>query len=238
VVQGDLETGALVERRKLSGLDKAVAKMINLKFLSVVPLFFLTVKLSFAGSLCTYSTYKWNTRQGKAVQFERIEKPYSQVEPRETDERTGCTVCEQDQTTVSLPGIEAFKVCRVVAGSLRDALAALIENGEPIISVVGYRVGMTRGDVDEEGNRTGFSNHSFGVAVDINPDSNGLYDNCIEYNGACRLIKGGPWRPASDRFSLHPEGNIVKRLKAAGFSWGGEISGKQKDFMHFSPTGY
>jgi hypothetical protein len=209
-----------------------------MKFLLQGLLLLLITDPAFAEPACTYSTYKWNTHQRKAVQFERIEKPYSQVEPREIDVQTGCTVCEQDQTTVSLPGIEAFKVCRLVAKSLRDALAALIENGEPIKSIIGYRVGMTRGDVDAEGNRTGFSNHSFGVAVDINPDSNGLYDNCIEYNGACRLIKGGPWRPGPDRFSLHPEGNIVKELKAAGFSWGGEIPGKQKDFMHFSPTGY
>jgi len=27
-------------------------------------------------------------------------------------------------------------------------------------------------------------------------------------------------------------------LGKAGFLWGGRIEGRQKDFMHFSPTGY
>jgi len=31
---------------------------------------------------------------------------------------------------------------------------------------------------------------------------------------------------------------IVKELVNSGLKWGGEIKGWQKDFMHFSPTGY
>ena len=30
----------------------------------------------------------------------------------------------------------------------------------------------------------------------------------------------------------------IQYLKDIGFKWGGEILGKQKDFMHFSPSGY
>jgi hypothetical protein len=240
MVQSDLELVVLIPR--LSALQKRPSRKAEwidpMKSLLPGLLFLLITDPAIAEPACTYSTYKWNTQQRKAVQFERVEKWYSQVEAREIDEQTGCTVCEQDQTTVSLPGIEAFKVCRIVAKSLRDALAVLIQNGEPINSIIGYRVGMTRGDVDLEGNRTGFSNHSFGVAIDINPDSNGLYDDCILFNDTCRLIKGGPWRPGSDRFSLHSESHIVKKMKAAGFLWGGEIQGRQKDFMHFSLSGY
>lgn len=213
----------------------AIAKQHLILILSGALLF---VSPLTAEPICTYSTYKWNVNLRKAIEFQRIEKTYTQLEPREKDEQTGCTVCEQDQVTIALPGIEPFKVCRALAKPLRDTLTTLVKNGEPIEQIVGYRVGMTRGDIDGQGNRTGFSNHSFGAAIDINPDSNGLYENCIEYGEACRLIKGGPWRPGVDRHSLRAESDIVKGLKAAGFLWGGEIPGRQKDFMHFSLSGY
>jgi hypothetical protein len=86
--------------------------------------------------------------------------------------------------------------------------------------------------------RTRFSNHSFGIAIDVNSASNGLYTNCISFGAQCRLHRGGPWRPASDTASIAADSRLVRRMRAAGFRWGGEIRGRQKDFMHFSPSGY
>jgi hypothetical protein len=97
---------------------------------------------------------------------------------------------------------------------------------------------MTRGDADADGNRTLFSNHSFGIALDINEGHNGLYDQCLQFDGNCRLLRGGAWQPGVDPFSLSGDGIIVQALQSLGLSWGGEIAGRQKDFMHFSPTGY
>ena len=97
---------------------------------------------------------------------------------------------------------------------------------------------MTPGDVDHEEKRTQFSNHSFGIAVDINPDSNGLYQNCIEFSQQCVLRRGGDWQPGQNSRSIAADSQLVKALKSAGFKWGGEILGRQKDFMHFSPDGY
>ncbi|MBN1377669.1 MAG: M15 family metallopeptidase [Gammaproteobacteria bacterium] len=191
-----------------------------------------------AANQCTYSTYKWNTISRSAVEYRRIEKAYSQLLPYEVDAATGCSVCEQDQVEIELNGTNAFKVCRVLAGPLRTALLDVIDKGVPIEKIIGYRVGMTRGDIDEKGNRTQFSNHSFGIAIDINPDQNGLYDHCVEYNSECRLIKGGAWLPDIDKRSLTENSVVVKALEKIGLKWGGEIAGKQKDFMHFSPTGY
>ncbi len=38
--------------------------------------------------------------------------------------------------------------------------------------------------------------------------------------------------------AVKPEPSECSYEMQAGFKWGGEIAGKQKDFMHFSLTGY
>jgi hypothetical protein len=186
---------------------------------------------------CHYSTYKWNVNLRKAVEIKEVSKLRSELSSAEIDTDSGCSVCEEDQETIQLPGLNAFKVCKKVAPEIKWVLTQLLEQGQPIRDVVGYRVGMTRGNVDAQGNRTQFSNHSFGVAIDINTDQNGLYDNCLQWNSQCRLIKGGPWNP-SDPASWTYDSMTVRLFKQQGFLWGGEIKGQQKDFMHFSPTGY
>lgn len=186
---------------------------------------------------CTYTTYKWNVAQRKAVERKRVRHPYSQVAPFERDSLTGCTVCEEDQVVVRLPGLPPVRMCHAVAERVAPALTGLIEQGEPIFRIVAYRVGMTRGDTDAAGNRTRFSNHSFGIALDINDDRNGLYDHCIQYGPRCRLIKGGAWTPGKAG-SWTGNSAVVQALEQVGLRWGGQIAGRQKDFMHFSPTGY
>ncbi len=121
--------------------------------------------------------------------------------------------------------------------ALAAAEASEFESGEAITTVVGYRVGRTRGAVDTSGVRTQFSNHAYGIALDINPERNGLYDNCIEFNQSCRLIRGGEWQPGRQG-SITRDSPIVSALENIGMKWGGEIPGQQKDFMHFSPSGY
>jgi hypothetical protein len=96
---------------------------------------------------------------------------------------------------------------------------------------------MTKGPVDSAGNRTRFSYHSYGIALDINEDHNGLYENCVRFGPRCRLRRGGQWDPRQP-LSLTQDHPLVRALKRMGFKWGGEIAGKQKDFMHFSPYGY
>lgn len=186
---------------------------------------------------CTYTTYKWNTHLRRAVDYRTVRHPYSDLQPDEVHEGTGCTVCEEDQVEIRLPGIDAFRVCRILEPKIRMALVAAVEEGQEIFSVTGYRVGMTKGEVDADGNRTQFSNHSFGVAIDINERQNGLYDLCATFGPGCRLLKGGTWSPGR-LGSLTIDSPIVKALRGIGLRWGGEIEGNQKDFMHFSPSGY
>jgi len=186
---------------------------------------------------CTYSTYKWNVDQRIAVDYKVVKHPYSEISGVEIDSATGCTVCREDQVAIKIGDLPEIKVCRKFAHRVEDELSRLYFQGELILKLVGYRVGMTRGNVDSEGNRTQFSNHSFGIAIDINDEQNGLYDQCLEFNDRCRLRKGGAWNPENEG-SLTVDGKIVQSMKRLGFKWGGEIAGRQKDFMHFSPTGY
>jgi hypothetical protein len=194
--------------------------------------------VSAAQNYCNYTTYTWNVYSRSAVDHRHIEKPYAELQAFEIDAATGCSVCEQDQVEIQLNGLEPFKICRVLADQVQETLHDLMASAQPLEKIVGYRVGMTRGDADGQGNRTRFSNHSFGIAIDINPGQNGLYDRCIEYSAQCRLIKGGSWLPDTDKRSLTADSPVVKTLAEIGLRWGGQIDGKQKDFMHFSPTGY
>jgi len=200
----------------------------------LLPLFAST---AFAQKTCTYTTYKWNVHLKKAVEFEKVSHPYSALERHEVDLKTECTVCEEDQVWVEVGDIPPFRVCKVLARNIKEVLYNAYRSGFPFNKVVGYRVGMTRGDVDEDGNRTQFSNHSFGIAIDINEDQNGLYDKCVDFSENCRLRKGGHWRPGVKGTLLKQE-QIVRQMNERGLKWGGEIKGRQKDFMHFSPTGY
>jgi hypothetical protein len=143
----------------------------------------------------------------------------------------------EDQELIILPSLQPFSVCFKLAPRVRSILAEMVGRGAPINTVVGYHVIKSRGHVDGNGNRTEFSNHSFGTAIDINPELNGLYDNCINFAPACRLIRGGEWRPGVWG-TIEKSSDIVFLFEQAGFKWGGEIAGKQKDFMHFSLTGY
>lgn len=187
---------------------------------------------------CTYQSTTWSTTRRTVVDARTVRKPYGKLGKDEVDPGgTGCTVCEEDQELVELPGLEPMRVCWRLAPKVREILAGLIERGEPIRELRGYKVIRSRGAIDAKGNRTGFSNHSFGAAVDINRSLNGLYDGCVNWGPKCRLNQGGKWRPGTPG-TLTADSAIVKAMKEAGFRWGGEIAGTQKDFMHFSPTGY
>ena len=68
------------------------------------------------------------------------------------------------------------------------------------------------------------SHHSYGVAIDINPD-----DNPATYTG-------GSYNPGGNYFSITDE--IVQIWKKHGFYWGGDWNGYYKDYMHFTYTNH
>lgn len=212
---------------------------MKITFLIIILILILGIELVAAEGqrTCTYQTFNWSVNLRKAVDYKTVSRPYNNLTPEETDPASGCTVCEEDQEIIHIQPLAPFHICKKLAPAVKETLSNLIQSGEPIYEVIGYRVGRTRGEADANGNRIGFSNHSYGTAIDINPMQNGLYDNCINFGNNCKLIRGGHWQEGQPG-TLTSDSKIVKAMKAAGFRWGGEIKGKQKDFMHFSLTGY
>lgn len=186
---------------------------------------------------CTYETFNWNVPQQRPVNIHTVVHPYSELAREEIDPQTGCTVCLEDQTLIRVGNLKPFLACKKIAGAVLDVLEHLLEAGEIVQEVTAYRPGRTRNPLDADGNRTGFSNHAYGAAIDINRAKNGLYDNCPQFGPECHLMQGGAWIPGNPGV-LDRDAPIVRGMMRAGFKWGGEIEGKQKDFMHFSVTGY
>ena len=96
-----------------------------------------------------------------------------------------------------------------------------IYNGDEQFPI--YAVGCYRWSSDSE--------HTVGLAIDINPDEN--YE-C--YNDGTPMT-GSYWKPGEDPYSILPDGDVVQAFKKYGFGWGGEWRSK-KDYMHFSFFGY
>lgn len=186
--------------------------------------------------VCHYKATVWNTRLKKVVNIVKVEKDYSKLKPAETGS-FGCTPCLVDQTEIKLPFLPPFKLCKYIAPKIEKLLIQIHEEGFPLNTVIGYRPGLSKGPADSEGNRTELSNHSFGIAIDINPEFNGLYDNCKTWNSKCRLVKGGSRKLISPG-TIKKNSPLVFLMRDIGLKWGGEIAGNQKDFMHFSPSGY
>lgn len=189
-----------------------------------------------AAAVCTYSFTVWNALNRKSEGPFLVKKSRSALSALEIGSRN-CSLCQEDQQEIVLSNGVKFKACRAYQGEFRSALERAISSGRSITSVVGYRPSRSKGALDSAGRRTEFSRHAFGTALDVNEEHNGLYDRCLSWNGGCRLIKGGIYRPG------HPlsitDGDIfVKSFSQVGFRWGGAIPGQQKDFMHFSLDGY
>lgn len=79
-----------------------------------------------------------------------------------------------------------------------------------------------------------FSQHAYGLAVDINPcenpyvyaDGRVAHKHCVKYKN----------RKNDDPGVIHADDRVVKAFASIGWGWGGEWSGA-KDFQHFSKSG-
>jgi hypothetical protein len=78
-----------------------------------------------------------------------------------------------------------------------------------------------------------WSNHAYGLAVDLNPIEN-PYVGC----GATRRRASRPYMDRSRlrRGMVTPA--VVKAFRSIGWGWGGSWAGNTKDYMHFSWNGH
>jgi len=189
-----------------------------------------------AAQQCTYETWDWDSIQKKSVNHRKITKAKSELSVEERGQYPGCSVCEEDQVEIHSAGLPVFKICKEFQEKLTRSVKQAQTDGFPILSIVGYRVGKSKGPLNSSGQRTQFSNHSFGTAIDFNSEKNGLYDFCTQFGPGCKLLRGGEYRTEAPG-SITKESPIYKAMIAEGLKWGGEIQGKQKDFMHFSLNG-
>jgi hypothetical protein len=77
-----------------------------------------------------------------------------------------------------------------------------------------------------------WSNHAYGLAVDINPVEN-------PYVG-CGMSRDPRARRYMDRSRLRKgmvTPAVVRAFRSIGWGWGGEWTGETKDYMHFSHNG-
>jgi hypothetical protein len=85
-----------------------------------------------------------------------------------------------------------------------------------------------RGPVDT------WSQHAYGLAIDINPIENPY----VTFDGYVRNNNAKPYRDRSlsKPGMIHPGDDVVQAFASIGWGWGGYWSG-DKDYMHFSATG-
>ncbi|MGV6801602.1 MAG: M15 family metallopeptidase [bacterium] len=186
---------------------------------------------------CHYTHWAWNVHTQQADNYRIVTKHRAELTAQEQHPLYPCSICREDQQEIILEGIEPFLICSFFADEVKSALQDARAQGFELHQIVGYRVGLTRGPVDAQGYRTQYSNHAYGIAIDVNPLSNGLYDQCLEFGPNCRLRRGGVWNPAANDAAITKNSALYRNLRAMGWQWGGELQGQQKDFMHFSPSG-
>jgi len=200
---------------------------------------------------CTYKTYQWSVVEKRAVNRRSVTRDRADLTDEEKApdfEVSGCTVCNEDQVEVAVEGMPPVRVCYYYADKVKKALEQIRDSGTfKVKTLTGYRVGQTRGKA-VDGKRTQFSNHSYGTAIDVNRAANGLYRSCRLEKGPrkaaeikrCRRGIGGTWNPGKrPRTTVTPDSEVYRAFRdLVGWKWGGEIEGRTKDFMHFSPDGF
>ena len=84
----------------------------------------------------------------------------------------------------------------------------------------------------DPGGATGWSNHAYGLAVDLNP-----VENPYTCGGRAYHPESEPYMDRSRlrRGMVTPE--VVRAFRSIGWGWGGDWTGPTKDYTHFSETG-
>jgi N-acetylmuramoyl-L-alanine amidase len=162
-----------------------------------------------------------------------IKKPYSKISGEEVHD-SGCTLCREDQESITIAG-QTIEVCWKYKELIEITLKKIVNSGFPIYDIRGFREGRTYN------NNQDFGEHPYGVAIDINREYNGLYNDCKEWDpNECKLHIAGKKNPKREE---DIEGTITKNsapytaMAQINWKWGGDWTSSQKDYMHFSISG-
>ncbi len=97
----------------------------------------------------------------------------------------------------------------------------------PIHEVIGYNYRTVAGSEDR------LSFHALGRAIDINRAENPMI---MDGRKIVHLdeppYEPGRWRPSEDRYSIPPDGSVVRAFTSRGWRWGGTWR-SCKDYQHF-----
>ena len=130
-------------------------------------------------------------------------------------------------------GTKYVQVHKVIAQDVVAACESAKAEGFNIYDIGGYRQfgSDSAGKISSLG--LNYSQHCYGLAVDINPTDNGQFKNGAA-TGAWHYY---PDDPAYNDVTIKSTGAIYKSFTSNGWGWGGEWN-SSKDYMHFSFFGY
>jgi hypothetical protein len=112
-------------------------------------------------------------------------------------------------------------VNKEVADDVKRIFAEIYKGKEkfPIKAMGGFQIRSSKS-----------SEHNYGTAIDINPTENCMKDGS-------KVVAGAFWKPGKNKYSIKPDGDVVKAFEKYGWYWGGHGWGDRKDYMHFSYLG-
>ena len=133
------------------------------------------------------------------------------------------------------PRIMSVTVHKSVANSVQYCLNSIYETGFKVYAINGFSWRGV-GEPDASGtivySENKRSNHSYGVAIDINADVN----KYVAYKAKNYNTENS--KPDSDVLIRTKDSPVVKAFKDIGWRWGGSGAwSKGKDFMHFDAMG-
>ncbi len=142
--------------------------------------------------------------------------------PNDVTARTQMTTIEIPIWRLSsgqkVAGTTTVTVLSSIADEVREIFTEIFNGPEqfPISSVGGY-----------QWRQNGLnSNHSSGIALDINPEANPQIDE----DGVTVLV-GSKWEPGTNPYSISADGDVVKVFGKHGWTWGAGY--RRSDLMHF-----
>ena len=130
-------------------------------------------------------------------------------------------------------GTKYVQVHKTIAQDVVAACESAKAEGFNIYDIGGYRKFGSDGAGKISSLGLNYSQHCYGLAVDINPTDNGQFKNGVA-TGAWHYY---PDDPAYNDVTIKSTGAIYKSFTSNGWGWGGEWN-SSKDYMHFSFFGY